>query len=404
MPILRLREYTRAEAVQLTPAQRDGLLGALPSLRVSPTAGASDHYDLTPAATVGVLTVEDLAVEIAPRLPLENVLFLAGYAIDPRAWRDLDVHVGIDSHLFEAVIPTFARLATRALRRGLLHGYRSIDETATTIRGRIRFPDQLRRRPGRPLPVELTYDEFTPDILENRLLLAATERLARLPLRHASSRRHLLQLRELLTGVTRVGYPPSAVPVPTWTRLNRHYVPAATIARLVLQGGSTTAATGGTAGRSLLLSMPTLFEDFVVAATREALGASPQTLRQGAIKGGLHLDQERGIRLEPDLSWWPDGRCRFVGDCKYKRATDTEIPNADLYQLLAYTTALQLDDGLLIYAAGEHDTGTHTVRHAGKRLHVVALNLAGPPAEVLDQIQQLASSIRSLAAGAHAAP
>ena len=35
------------------------------------------------------------------------------------------------------------------------------------MRGRIRFDDQIRRRFGIPLPVELRYDEFTDDILLN---------------------------------------------------------------------------------------------------------------------------------------------------------------------------------------------------------------------------------------------
>jgi hypothetical protein len=47
------------------------------------------------------------------------------------------------------------------------------------------------------------------------------------------------------------------------------------------------------------------------------------------------------------------GRCVFAGDCKYKRPGGT-VPNADIYQMLAYLTALQLPVGLLIYAASEN--------------------------------------------------
>ncbi len=99
----------------------------------------------------------------------------------------------------------------------------------------------------------------------------------------------------------------------------------------------------------------------------------------------------------PDLSWWPGGRCAFVGDCKYKRATDTQVPNADLYQLLAYCTALGLDDGLLIYAAGEHEGGSYTVRRVGIRLHVTTLDLAGTPSAVIAEIDDLAVRVRQLA-------
>ena len=49
------------------------------------------------------------------------------------------------------------------------------------------------------------------------------------------------------------------------------------------------------------------------------------------------------LRLSP-------GRTRFVADIKYKLTDDSAGgSNADLYQLLAYTTALDLPEGMLIY-------------------------------------------------------
>ena len=62
----------------------------------------------------------------------------------------------------------------------------------------------------------------------------------------------------------------------------------------------------------------------------------------------------------------------FVGDAKYKNIADGGVRNADLYQLLAYTTALNLPGGLLVYAKGEADAATYTVRNARKRLEVAA--------------------------------
>lgn len=53
----------------------------------------------------------------------------------------------------------------------------------------------------------------------------------------------------------------------------------------------------------------------------------------------LHLDRQAIVALEPDPSLWKGGRCRFVGDVKYKRDTGGGH-NDDLYQLLAYATAL----------------------------------------------------------------
>ena len=94
-----------------------------------------------------------------------------------------------------------------------------------------------------------------------------------------------------------------------------------------------------------------------------------------------------------------------MGDAKYKRIRDSQVPNADLYQLLAYATALDLPGGLLVYAKGEREPAVHRVRHAGKRLVVAALDLAGEPRQVLVEIKEVADRVRDLAsrARAHAA-
>ena len=45
-------------------------------------------------------------------------------------------------------------------------------------------------------------------------------------------------------------------------------------------------------------------------------------------------------------------RPRAVIDAKYKAEKPAGYPNADLYQMLAYCTALRLSDGHLVYAKG----------------------------------------------------
>ena len=74
--------------------------------------------------------------------------------------------------------------------------------------------------------------------------------------------------------------------------------------------------------------------------------------------------------------------------------------SADLYQLLAYATALDLPGGLLIYAAGEADDVTHTVRHVGKRLEVATVDLSGTIDAVLASVGALAERVRALRAEA----
>ena len=85
-----------------------------------------------------------------------------------------------------------------------------------------------------------------------------------------------------------------------------------------------------------------------------------------------------------------------AGDVKYKNASGDRIPNADLCQMLAFATALDLPGGLLIYAQGEADSATYRVRHCGRRLEVVALDLAGTLEDTLAGVRGVARKVTAL--------
>lgn len=108
----------------------------------------------------------------------------------------------------------------------------------------------------------------------------------------------------------------------------------------------------------------------------------------------LHLDNAEQIALSPDLTWWEQGSCVFVGDVKYKRINAEGITHPDLYQLLAYTTALNVQCGLLIYAHGEGIDATQDVLLARKSLEVVTLDINGTPDEILTGIARIAVRAR----------
>jgi 5-methylcytosine-specific restriction enzyme subunit McrC len=118
--------------------------------------------------------------------------------------------------------------AIRALEQGVLRGYVHLEERSTFIRGRIRFSDQIAAG-GVPLPVAIEYDDYTTDILENRLLKTAATLLLRLPRVPAAARRRLMHLRLLLAEVDLLDRPREAV-APPITRLNECYLPAIALA------------------------------------------------------------------------------------------------------------------------------------------------------------------------------
>lgn len=120
-------------------------------------------WSLRPGSKVGAIAVPGLEVHVTPKIPIGRVVFLLEHSRAGITWRDEHVEVEQAPDLLRAVVDAFERLVTRALRQRLPQGYRTVDEALPVVRGRIRETDQLRRRYGLVLPVEVRYDDFTPD-------------------------------------------------------------------------------------------------------------------------------------------------------------------------------------------------------------------------------------------------
>ena len=391
-----LNEWVRTEPLRLSARQRDTLAELPLGLTIEPVPGESDAYHLKPGSTVGALDIGDLSVSIQPKLPIGRVLYLASYAMGAVKFRDERFDFRAQPTLVEALVPALTRAARRAFARGLLHGYRTEEEALPTVRGRIRVADQLRRRFDIPLPIEVRYDDFTDDVLANRLVKAAAHRLGKLRIRSAESRLDLGWIVATLDNVSLVEFPPNAVPEVKFDRLNEHYREVVTLARLILRHTAIETARGAVRANGFLMDMNEIFQEFVTRALREELRLSESSFPSDKRLPRLHLDVARQVRLKPDLSWWNGPTCTFVGDAKYKRIKHAHVPNADLYQLLAYTTALNLPGGLLIYAQGEAKGVVHRVRHAGKQLEIATLDLSGTIENLESEIGKLAGRVRAL--------
>lgn len=204
---IELQEYRESEPLRLTVAERDTLKRALPSLTIQAVEGDSDLYTLRPEAVIGAFEFEGLSVVVRPKLDISRVIYLASYAMGAYRPKEQRFDFTSEPTLVEALALALTAAARRAFARGLLHGYRTEQDALRTVRGRIDVAEQLRRRFDLLVPVEVTYDEFTDDILANRLVKAAAELLGRGCLEDPRSRDGLRWMDATLTNVTRVRFP-----------------------------------------------------------------------------------------------------------------------------------------------------------------------------------------------------
>lgn len=391
-----LREYERSDPISLSVEERDAL-HKIGKVTIEPAEGLEDSYRLTPGSTIGAIEVGGLSVAIRPKLKIGRALYLASYAMGAFKLQDDGFKFEDADTLIEILALALGAAARRAFARGVLHGYRTEEEALHTVRGRIMVAEQIRRRFGMGVPVEVRYDDFTDDILENRLVKAAGALLRRMRIRNQHSRKGLQWIAATLGDVSNVQYSPKEIPEVEFGRLNEHYREVVGLSRLILRHWTYEAERGAVRARGFLIDMNVVFQEFVTRALREELRVSERTFRSDNEIPRVTLDANGRIRLRPDLSWWDGAVCMFVGDAKYKRIDYKQVPNADLYQLLAYVTALDLPGGLLVYAKGEKVEPTrYRVKHADKALEVVALDLSGSIEDLRVRVRDLAGHVRRL--------
>jgi 5-methylcytosine-specific restriction enzyme subunit McrC len=381
-----LAELDRVGVVRRLDDDHAAALAATKLVEVRPEGGG--HWRLLPAGRVGAVRVGDLEVRVQPKTGIARLLFLLGYAADA-GFRPEDVAGVPEPDLWPALAESLARQVERALGPGVLQGYVTIDESLPLVRGRIRVADQVARRPGLLLPLEVRYDEYAPDIPENRLIRTALRRMLAVPgLRRELSAR-LAHLDGRLDGV-HVLQPGPALPVWRLTRLNARYAVALRLAEIVLRNQSAEPGPGGVSVAAFVVSMAKVFEDFVTVALREALAPYPGHT-EAQYPG--HLDEQRKITILPDVVHVVADRPVAAFDAKYKlEDASSGYPNADIYQMLAYCTALQLPRGWLVYAQGNAPPGVRRVRHTSIDIIQYPLDLAVSPTDLLRQVDTLAGT------------
>ncbi len=344
------------------------------------------RYRLLPLK-VGAVRIDDWQVQVTPKdkVGLDRLLFLLGYASNP-GFRPEDVTAVEEPDLWPALAESLARLADRATGRGVLQGYLTVDEALRTVRGRIRIGDQIARRPGFLVPVEVTYDEFTADIAENQILRTAIRRMLGVPRLSASAGARLAHLDGRLAEVSVLRHGSA---LPTWrpSRLNERYHAALRLAELILANVSAEAGAGTVQVAGFVVDMAKVYEDFVGTALTEALRRYSGATR---LQYPEPLDTGRQIRMYVDIVHTVDRVPRLVFDAKYKAAGPGDAyPNADHYQMLAYCTALSVPTAWLVYAGGGAPR-VRRVRNTGIEVIEYPLDLGAEPRELLGQMELLA--------------
>ncbi len=252
--------------------------------------------------------------------------------------------------LLEWVIGRFLGALDDLVKRGIRRDYVRVEEELTFMRGQLDVARQARASPARAHRFNMRHDEFSFDRPENRLLMTALMRAAKVS-RAPANWRLANEMLHLFQDV-----PPSRdirADFRAWRsdRLMAHYVAIRPLCELVLGQHMPLALAGESQGISLLFPMERLFERYVGRALRANLPAGCELTEQASQKWLCELDGVGVFKLKPDFLIHRDGRIAMVLDAKWKRLDADHdqarhpLRQSDFYQLHAYGHKYLQGDG-----------------------------------------------------------
>jgi 5-methylcytosine-specific restriction enzyme subunit McrC len=381
----------RPQLVILTASQASALArvaGKQLDVQVTEEAGV---FRLTPSSYVGSISAAGIHLSIRPKVGIHNLLMRLDIDFSTDIWKPEDTTYASENDLLAAMAAFYARTIQRTLAEGLLRSYREERDRLPALRGRIDFAEMI-RQPGLPIPIPSVFSEHTADVFPNRILKQATRVLTRtagVPV-DAVRRLHrgLISFEEVADTLE----DPDEVDRFTFDRLTMRYAPAMKLAAVVLRNLTLRTEAGGTTSSAFLVNMNDLYQDFLLNRLRRALAGRLSV----DVEPPTALDVARKVVMNPDYLFTRDDVPAYVGDAKYKIASGPGFARSDdHYQMLAYCTALDLHEGVLIYCTsdGEQAPVDVTVRTSGHVIRTYHLPLTGSPTQVEAAIGDLANWI-----------
>lgn len=337
------------------------------------------EYTLTAGRYIGTIVSEGIHVQIEPKVAIENLFFMLTYAYKLAAFRPPPELIGPSEAIFDLIVQIFIKQVDQIVRDGIQRGYVDCEEDHQYLRGRLRLAEQLRREQVAPGRFHQYTNEFTADLLENRVLHETLNNLARVTYRNGREQRRLI--RRSASAFAEVNYAPIS---PTdcdrvvYTRLNERYRAPVRLARLLLQHLSLESRAGQTPFATYLLPMHDVFEDFVTYYLKEALGSRPRF--DVVAQKNLRLDADGQLTGTPDIELRYDHRPFAVLDTKYK-AYGEKPTTDDVFQVFTYAKILGVNRAVLVYPGEDQDQ--RYLMKGGVALDMRPLSLAG----TLDQFE-----------------
>jgi 5-methylcytosine-specific restriction endonuclease McrBC regulatory subunit McrC len=427
MRVVRVEEYQRIPVGAGDQALRQSEMAQLLAEWRRATRAEPDNFFalgakwLQPKGWSGSLVSSDLTLQVLPRGALHlsaehltrldrNLGQMLSVSLGDRSLELDQAELSTAGSRYERAVESLCDLILALRRRHKLRAYSVREAESPTVHGRLRFPQQAILAVRRPGLFHSTWVELSEDTAVNRFLRSVIE---------VVSRRVSGQTRRLAESVlAELSAAPASEPRAEYERirldrLSGDYLKAVSLARAVLDGEIPGLYVGTFAGRSEVMLMSGLFDDFVSRLTVDA--ARAVGLRGLQKQRGRYLAKwqdgpyigRQTIELVPDAEVSRAGEPpTIIVDAKWKPLAPGKpgygIAADDVYQMLAYRVGLSCPRAILVYPTMSSALSTQRVRfRAGAAVTWVDVDIVRLPLlwdKLAEPVKLLSDVFRAAAA------
>ncbi len=306
------------------------------------------------------------------QIPIENIYYLLGYAWNRLEEKDR-VSVSIDDRT--ELVDLFAKIlinATRILlKRGIDKSYIAETFEISGIKGKLELAETLKRNLQMRFRTICSFDEFSANILTNRILVSTLQRLTKTIGLDSDLKHEIRKLLKMFGNVEMIALKPSVFNQVRLNRNNRFYGFVLDVCRLIAENILPSEHTGEWKFVDFTRDerkMNQLFEKFLYHFYRIETAFN---VKGEQIRWQFENLSEAAEKFLPvmrtDISLTSSER-KIIIDAKFYRETLTKnyssekIKSANLYQLFSYLLNQRSTDkrtqsttGILLYPTIEKD-------------------------------------------------
>lgn len=313
---------------------------------------------------VGYVQVEDVAIEILPKISPQNDLQQMRNALIEmiNTCYELDILVDYTSNeleqgdLKEILARYFANTLLKELHRGILQEYRLIEENATSLKGQLLVAQHIRNNVlnNKPYQVAVSFEERVDNHILNQVLKIATVSLIK-TVRSFETKKQLQQIDHLLDSVEQRTFTKHQLNEIRINRTNKRFEKSFKLAKQFLLNETNTMQYNDFTNTFIILfKMNDLFEAYIAILLEEIVDR-PVYVQDQRHRLFKNEKSNRDIfQLKPDVVI--GDKNQIIIDTKWKQIFAKEevnrsgVKREDMFQMYAYLTRYKhVSRAILLY-------------------------------------------------------